>query len=88
MYTLPEEASTQFLAFLADWFLGRFLKNKNKFSLILNYSTLNKGVAVHLTDLNRLIQIMPGGSAEEVENVRSLNTNRRTDGLMGGRANI
>ena len=50
--TLPEDAFTQVLAFLGNQFLRRrFLKNTNKFSIILNYLPFKEGVTLHLNKL-------------------------------------
>ena len=71
---------------LAQWFWRRIFLNFVKvFSLFHNYLPLEKGRAL---DLNKLESPSPkefglnwpSGSGEEDENVKSLQTDRRTDG--------
>ena len=67
----------------------KIFKSCNLFLLIPNYLPFGKGVALHLNKLespspkDTLCQVWlnwPSGSGEEDENVKSLQTDRETDG--------
>ena len=85
----PKDALCQVWMKLAQWFWRRrFFSVVNVFSLFRNYLPLEKSGALHLNKLecplpkDALCQVWlkwPGGSGEEDENVKSLQTDGRTD---------
>ena len=79
---------------LAQWFWRRFFNFVNVFSLFHNYLRLEKGVALPLNKLEQTYPRMlyakfgwnwPSGSGEEDENVKSLQTDWRSDRQTDGR---
>ena len=85
----PKDVSCQVWLKLAQWFWRRnFLNFVNVFSQFRNYLPLERAGPSIWTNLNPLHPRMlcakfgwnwPSGSGEEDENVKSLQTNRRTD---------
>lgn len=73
-----------------QWLLRRFLKDSNKFSIILIYFPLKEGVVLHFINkleppspVNLFCQVWlksACGSGQEVENVKGFQTYIQTDG--------
>ena len=88
-YPSPKDAMCQIWLKLAQWFWRRrFFYFINVFSLFRNYRNFEKGGDLHLNKLESpsskdvVCQFgwnWPSGSREEDENVKSLQTDRRTD---------
>lgn len=77
-FTLPKDTSTKVSVFLAKWFLRRFLKNSNEFSIIPNYPPLKEGVVLHFNKLESPSPKKSPTGFGEVEYVNNLQKYRRT----------